>query len=57
MPRQARIGAAGALHHVIVRGIEKKKIFRDKADREGFLERLADGEGTKYSVFIECKGS
>jgi REP element-mobilizing transposase RayT len=40
MPRQARIDAAGAMHHVIVRGIEKKNIFRDEADREGFLDRL-----------------
>jgi len=28
MPRKARIDAPGALHHVIVRGIEGRKIFR-----------------------------
>ena len=27
MPRKARIDAPGALHHVIVRGIEKKAIM------------------------------
>lgn len=27
MPRKARIDAPGALHHVIVRGIEGGKIF------------------------------
>nr|CBX29705.1 unknown protein [uncultured Desulfobacterium sp.] len=27
MPRKARIDAAGALHHIIVRGIERRKIF------------------------------
>jgi putative transposase len=39
MPRKARIDAPGALHHVIVRGIERKAIFRDNADRNNFLER------------------
>jgi REP element-mobilizing transposase RayT len=40
MPRKARIDAAGAFHHIIVRGIERKKIFRQDADRISFLERL-----------------
>jgi REP element-mobilizing transposase RayT len=40
MPRKARIDAAGALHHLIVRGIERKVIFRDDADRDSFVERL-----------------
>jgi REP element-mobilizing transposase RayT len=40
MPRQARIDAPGAIHHIIVRGIERRKIFRDDADRIDFLERF-----------------
>jgi REP element-mobilizing transposase RayT len=40
MPRKARIDAPGALHHIIVRGIERRKIFRDNADRYDFIERL-----------------
>ncbi len=40
MPRKARIDAPGALHHIIVRGIERRKIFYDNADRDNFLERL-----------------
>ena len=40
MPRKARIDAPGALHHVIIRGIERKAIFKDKADRANFVERL-----------------
>ncbi len=40
MPRQARIDAPGALHHIIVRGIERKTIFRDEQDQENFLKRL-----------------
>lgn len=41
MPRKSRIDAAGALHHVIMRGIEHSKIFRDDADRDDFLRRLS----------------
>ena len=40
MPRCARIDAPGALHHVIVRGIEHRAIFSDDADRRDFLDRL-----------------
>jgi REP element-mobilizing transposase RayT len=40
MPRKARIDAPGALHHIIVRGIERRKIFYDDGDRDNFLERL-----------------
>ncbi len=40
MPRQARIDSPGALHHIIVRGIERRKIFRDDQDRYAFLDRL-----------------
>ncbi|MBU0699098.1 MAG: transposase, partial [Proteobacteria bacterium] len=40
MPRKARIDAAGALHHIIVRGIERRKIFYDDADRDAFVKRL-----------------
>ena len=40
MPRKARIDAPGALHHIIVRGIERSTIFRDETDCENFLERL-----------------
>jgi hypothetical protein len=37
MPRQARIDAPGALHHVICRGIERRKIFRDNQDRRDLI--------------------
>ena len=40
MPRQSRIDAPGALHHIIIRGIERRVIFRDDEDRESFLDRL-----------------
>ena len=40
MPRLARLDAPGVFHHIIIRGIERRKIFRDDRDRENFLERL-----------------
>ena len=40
MPRHARIDAPGALQHIIVRGIEKKTIFRDDHDRSDYLTRI-----------------
>jgi len=42
MPRKARIDAPGALHHVIVRGIEGGKIFRSDCDRINFVNRMGD---------------
>jgi len=41
MPRLARLDAPGILHHVIIRGIERKKIFRVSADYENFVDRLS----------------
>jgi REP element-mobilizing transposase RayT len=40
MPRQARLDAPGTLHHVIIRGIEKRKIVNGDADREEFVDRV-----------------
>jgi putative transposase len=50
VPRKARIDAPGALHHIIIRGIEGRDIFRDNPDRQDFLDRLDDllfGTGTR----------
>ena len=41
MPRLARLDAPGVLHHIIIRGIERRKIFRDDKDRDEFAERLS----------------
>jgi len=41
MPRKARIDAPGALHHIIGRGIERRRIFLDDSDRDNFVERLS----------------
>ena len=42
MPRGARIDAEDAVHHIMVRGIERKKIFESDADRNHFLHRLGE---------------
>jgi len=34
MPRQARLDAPGTLHHVILRGLERRPIVADDQDRE-----------------------
>jgi REP element-mobilizing transposase RayT len=40
MPRKARIDAPGALQHIICRGIERRKVFIDDADKKDFVARL-----------------
>ena len=41
MPRQPRLDIPYVLHHVIVRGIERRDIFADDADKDWFLSRLS----------------
>jgi putative transposase len=42
MPRQARLDAPGTLHHVMIRGIEKRNIVSNRKDREDFVSRMGD---------------
>jgi putative transposase len=41
MPRISRLDAPGVIHHIIIRGIERRNIFRDDRDRDRLLERLS----------------
>ena len=41
MPRQARLDAPNTLHHVMMRGLERRVIFTDDVDRADFVARLA----------------
>jgi len=41
MPRQPRLDAPNTRHHVMVRGPKRRPSFRDDADREEFVARLA----------------
>ena len=52
MPRQARLDSPGTLHHVIVRGIEQKKIVTDHRDRQNFIDRLGTiSQETETSIY------
>ena len=42
MPRGPRLDTEGALHHVMVRGLEARKIFLSDVDREDFVGRLGE---------------
>jgi putative transposase len=42
MPRKARLDAPGTLHHVIIRGIEKRRIVDDQKDRNNFVSRMGN---------------
>jgi len=41
MPRHVRLDIPGVLQHVIVRGVEKRRIFLDNKDRSLFVDRLS----------------
>jgi putative transposase len=42
MPRLARLDSPGVLHHIMIRGIERRNIFRIAKDRKDFLDRLSN---------------
>ena len=42
MQRQARLDAPGTLHHIMVRGIERKNIVDDDKDRKEFVSRMGE---------------
>ncbi|HXK29823.1 MAG TPA: tripartite tricarboxylate transporter substrate-binding protein [Candidatus Binatia bacterium] len=42
MPRQARLDRPGTLHHVMIRGIEGRRIVDDDQDRSDFVRRLGE---------------
>jgi len=41
MPRLARLDIPGVLHHIIIRGIKGRKIFRDDKDIDNLIDRLS----------------
>jgi REP element-mobilizing transposase RayT len=41
VPRRPRIDHPGAYHHVIVRGVDRREIFRDDADRVAYCDQLS----------------
>ncbi|NTU68272.1 MAG: hypothetical protein HGB02_05245 [Chlorobiaceae bacterium] len=54
MPRGPRLDSPGALHHVMVRGIERGAIVIEDHDRQDFIERIgkaALSTGTKIAAW------
>lgn len=49
MPRQSRIDAPGALHNIVIRGIERKAIYKDDTDLVDFIEMLSMGFGLQVT--------
>jgi len=56
LPRLSRLDAPGVLHHIMIRGIERRKIFLNRRDHEDFLDRPTirtqgkDSEGLKLQI-------
>ncbi len=42
MPQQERLDTAGMFHHVMIRGIERRRIVDDDQDRSDFVRRLGE---------------
>ena len=40
MPRGPRLDAPGTLHHVIIRGIERRRIVDNETDRNDFVTSM-----------------
>ena len=52
MPRGPRLDAPGTLHHVILRGIERRRIVNDDNDRDNFVVRMGTvAMQTKTSIY------
>ncbi len=52
MPHQARLDVPHVLHHVMVRGLERRVIFRADSDRAECVARLAAlAEGGAWTVY------
>jgi len=52
MPRQARLDTPGTVHHVIIRGIEKRHIVDDNKDRKSFVDRMGSlGLETNTAIY------
>ncbi|MDQ5858260.1 MAG: transposase [Acidobacteriota bacterium] len=55
MPRPPRLEFSGAVYHVIARGNEQRDVFRDDADRELYLRRLAHyRDQFRFRLYAYC---
>jgi len=63
MLRQARLDALGVLHQIMIRKIERWRIFRKDNDFKDFLcpsrvatQELGDGQTARYIYTRSCRG-
>jgi len=55
MPRTARKKSESNIYHVMIRGINKQKIFEDDGDHYRFLQILAKyRKETAYQIYAYC---
>lgn len=55
MPRPPRLEFSGAVYHVIARGNEQRDVFRNDADREFYLRRLAHyRDQFRFRLYAYC---
>ena len=55
MARKLRIHFEGAIYHVTIRGVGRRELFDDEADRERFLEQLQDAvETDRVRLYLFC---
>ncbi len=55
MPRQARKKSSSGIYHVMLRGINKQRIFEDEEDCEKFLWVLKETKAvSEYKLFAYC---
>ena len=55
MPRGPRLDAPGSLHPIMVRGIERKKIFESERDIQGRLVGKGDFEAQARQVYTNLR--
>ena len=55
MPRKARAKSKTGIYHIILRGINRQKIFNDNEDKKRLLETLLRyKEKSKYQIYAYC---
>ena len=55
MARKLRVHFEGAIYHVTLRGVERRRLFDDEDDRERFMDRLGVyAEECRIRLYMFC---
>lgn len=55
MPRKAREKSSTGIYHVMFRGINKQRIFKDNEDHEKYIEVIKEYKGAcEYEIYAYC---